>query len=333
MTRRGLGSGLALGVLAAQLTFTWTSGAGEPAQAARQRYLAGAELYAQGRYSDAVDEFLAADRIAPSAALSYDIGRAYEKLGETSLALRWYRDYLYRAAEPADAPKVRRIIDSLEHELRDKGVQQVTVRSVPRGATVAMDGEPSGVTPLTNDLPPGRHRLTLTHEGYEGAERFFVLSPDVAQDIDVRLVRRTAPAAAPAIAGEPPPSRSTPSATAVAPSPPPETTAASPTVRTLGIVGMSVGGAALGGALAFEILRQDSVGDAKKDPTQIGYASKLHAANDQQTAARVLLGVGAGLGLTGGVLFFVGNSKRERPLDVGLRCDYTRCGAQASGSF
>ncbi|HVW25323.1 MAG TPA: PEGA domain-containing protein [Polyangiaceae bacterium] len=336
MIARGVCRGLhALRAFAALLALAGTCLATEPGTpAARQHYLAGAQLYAQGKYSDAVDQFLAADRIAPSAALSYDIARAYEKLGETSLALRWYRDYLRRAGEPADAPKVRGIVQSLEHQLRNKGVQQVTVRSVPRGATVAIDGEPAGVTPLTTDLPPGTHHLTLTHEGYEKTERSFTLSPELAEDVDVRLARATTPEGAPAPVSVPPPESAT-SAPAASTSelPPAPREAKSPTLRTVGIVGMSVGGAALGGALAFEILRHDSVDDAKKDKTQIGYASKLDAANDQQTAARVLLGVGAGLAVTGGVLFFVGNSKREQPTQIGLACDYVLCGARASGRF
>src|SRR5205814_3706725 len=121
---------------------------------------------ASGRYADAVEQFLAADRLAPSAALSYDVARAYEKLGQASLALRWYRDYLRRAHDAPDAEQVRRTVRTLQNTLRDKGVQQVTVRSTPRGATVAIDGEPVGVTPWSGDLPPGRHRATLVYEGY-----------------------------------------------------------------------------------------------------------------------------------------------------------------------
>jgi hypothetical protein len=340
MIRRELGGPLQkMGFVAALLTFTVTSFAAEPAAAtARQRYNAGAELYAQGKYSDAVDQFLAADRIAPSAALSYDIGRSYEKLGETSLALRWYRDYLHRAGEPADAQKVRRLVESLEHELRSKGVQQITVRSVPRGATVAIDGEPSGVTPLTTDLPPGRHRLALTYEGYQREERVFTLSADVAQDIDVRLTRATTPGDTQSAVAVPPPSpgseqQSAPAASTSAVSMPVESTAKSPTLRTLGIIGMSAGGAALGGSLVFEILRRNSVDEAKNDKTQIGYASKVQTANDQQMASRVLLGVGAGLAVTGGVLFFVGNSKREAPTEISLACNSMLCGARAAGRF
>jgi hypothetical protein len=340
MIRRGLAARLReLGFLVAFLAFSGTCFAAEAVSTtARQHYNAGAQLYAQGRYSDAVDQFLAADRIAPSAALSYDIARAYEKLAETSLALRWFRDYLHRAGEPADAPKVRRIVDSLERELRNKGVQQITVRSIPRGATVAIDGEPAGVTPLTTDLPPGRHRLALTYEGYQRGERLFTLSPDVAQDIDVRLTRATTREGAPAAVAVPPATaapapQSPPAASTSEMATPAPSTARSPTLRTLGIIGISVGGAALGGSLAFEIMRRDSVDEAKKDKTQIGYASKLQSANDQQTAARVLLGVGAGLAVTGGVLFFVGNSKHEHPTEVGLACTSMLCGARAAGRF
>ena len=340
MKRGGFGRRLRqVGFVAALLTLEGTSFAAEPAPGtARQHYNTGAQLYAQGKYSDAVDQFLAADRIAPSAALSYDIARSYEKLGETSLALRWFRDYLHRAGEPADAPKVRRIVESLERELRSKGVQQITVRSVPRGATVAIDGEPAGVTPLTTDLPPGRHRLAFTYEGYERDERVVTLSPDIAQDVDLRLTRATTPEGAPSAVAAPPPSpaaapQSAPAASTSELSAPVEPKAKSPTMRTLGIIGMSVGGAALGGSLAFEILRRDTVDEAKKDKTQIGYASKLETANEQQTAARVLLGVGAGLAVTGGVLFFVGNSKHEQPTQIGLACNSMLCGARAVGRF
>ncbi|HEX4341076.1 MAG TPA: PEGA domain-containing protein [Polyangiaceae bacterium] len=308
---------------------------GEPVTA-RQRYLSGAQLYSQGKFSDAVDQFLAADRIAPSAALSFDIARSYEKLGETSLALRWYRDYLHRAGDPADGAKVRRTVQSLEHELQNKGVQQITVRSVPRGATVAIDGEPAGVTPLTTDIPPGSHRLTVSYEGYDKSERTLTLPPDEAQDVDVRLSRT---AASTAVATPPPataPAETAAPAASTSPLPesPEITRAYSPTLRTLGIVGMSVGGASLGTSLAFEFLRKSSVDDARKEKTQVGYASKLEAANDRQTASRVLLGVGAGLAVTGGVLFFVGNSRKtEHPTGIAFGCTPLLCGAGASGRF
>jgi len=319
---------------------------------ARQRYLAGAQAYAAGKYADAVDQFIAADRIAPSAALSFDIARAYEKLGESSLALRWFRDYLHRAGDPSDGPKVRKIVQSLERTLRDKGVQQITVRSVPRGATVAVDSDPAGVTPWTGDLPPGRHRLAVAYEGYERTERWFVLPPDHAIDVEVHLTRPEPKAAAvgvPLAAAPPASPKAPPAAPPESPSKPAEkavptaaiapvsvpepSSSGSSTVRTIGIVTMGVGGAALGGALAFELMRRDAENDAKKDPTQYGYAAKLDKANDDQMAARVLLGVGTGLVVTGGVMFLVGGPSSKHPTEIAMGCVPGRCGATASGRF
>ena len=43
----------------------------------------------------------------------------------------------------------------------------LTVESRPVGATVTVNGKPSGNTPLTiNDLPPGDYRVTLSLSGY-----------------------------------------------------------------------------------------------------------------------------------------------------------------------
>src|SRR5688572_9276776 len=66
---------------------------------AKARYEAGARAYAEQRYKDAVDLFLEADRIVSSAPLSFNIARAYEKLGDSSGALAFYRDYLRRDPE------------------------------------------------------------------------------------------------------------------------------------------------------------------------------------------------------------------------------------------
>jgi hypothetical protein len=176
----------------------------------------------------------------------------------------------------------------------------------------------------------------LSHDGYEKAEQSFTLLPDVAMDVNVKLTAATTPEAGAAAAAAPPSPPEPASTAATAPvqeatEPPPSSS--SKTLRTLGIVGMSAGGAALGGALAFEILRRDSVDDAKKDQTQVGYASKLGTANDRQTAARVLLGVGAGLAVTGGVLFVIGATNGHSRTEIALGCKGALCGAHASGRF
>jgi hypothetical protein len=67
-------------------------------------------------------------------------------------------------------------------------------------------------------------------------------------------------------------------------------------------VTLGAGGAALGGALVFELLRRGSEDDAKNEKTQIGYQEQLDKMESQQTTARVLAGVGGALVVAGGVL-------------------------------
>src|SRR5258706_6012598 len=93
---------------------------------AKTKYQQGAQAYNAGHFKDAVDFFLAADHLAPSAPLSFNIARAYEKLGDDSGALRWYRDYLRRNSSAGNAESVRALIATLAASLQKKGVQQVT---------------------------------------------------------------------------------------------------------------------------------------------------------------------------------------------------------------
>ena len=160
---------------------------------AKARYEAGVAAYTAGRYKDAVDLFLAADRLAPSSPLSFNIARAYEKLGDDSGALRFYRDYLRRTPDAQNSNDVGALVKRFEERLRAKGVQQTPVLSTPTGATVALDGAPVGVTPATLDVPPGQHHLALMLRGYADTERDIELPADHALDIVLELA--PAPAA------------------------------------------------------------------------------------------------------------------------------------------
>src|SRR5687768_4959893 len=150
---------------------------------ARSRYLRGVEAYRLGRYAEAVELFRQADAIAPSAPLSFNIARAYAKLGDASASLRWYRDYLRRAPNAPNAAAAVAQVRLYEDVLRQRGVQQLTVLSNPPSATVAVDGVPVGVTPWTGDVPPGRHRVELVLRGFADESREFELAADRARDV------------------------------------------------------------------------------------------------------------------------------------------------------
>lgn len=257
-------------------------------------YENGVRAFEARRYREAVDQFLAADRLLPSAPLSYNIALAYENLLDVAGALRFYRDYLRRSPTANNGAKVRERVRELELTLAQRGLQQVTVQTQPPGATVVIDGEPVGVAPWTGELAPGEHSLALTLKGRKDVERTFLLPAghaiDVAQKLEV--------APAPAISEGPGPRA--PSAAST--SPPAPGVATSPHFGVWPWVTLGASGAAFVAAGTFELLRRDSEDEAKNATTQLGFQDRRDTMSSRQTTARIFAGLGGALLVTGGTL-------------------------------
>jgi tetratricopeptide (TPR) repeat protein len=86
----------------------------EDRRQAKERYREGVEAYEAGLYQLSIEYFAAADRLAPSAALSFNIARAHEKLGRSAAAVAAYRDYLRREPDAESAGLARQRIAALE---------------------------------------------------------------------------------------------------------------------------------------------------------------------------------------------------------------------------
>lgn len=277
---------------------------------AKSRYEAGVEAYRDGRYRDAVDLFIQADRLAPSPAFSFNVARAYAQAGDVPQALRWYRDYLRRSPNAANESDVKALVLGYERELATRGVQQITVLSTPAAATVVLNGTPVGVTPWTGELQPGSYRLELSLRGFAESTRDVVLPRDRAIDVSVELTPAAEAAPGVPVAAAAPPSsetgtqRSTPAG--------PTASAASPEARPAQKreskfgpwpwITLGAGGAVLGSAVILELMRDSSQDRARRERTQIGYRDALDQMEGRQTAARVLAGVGGALVVGGGVL-------------------------------
>jgi tetratricopeptide (TPR) repeat protein len=311
-----------------------TSEAGKRAEG-KARYERGAEAYSAGRFKDAIDLFLQADALAPSAALSFNIARAYEKIGDDASSLQWYRDFRRRAPEAKNGPEVDERIHVLEGILAKKGVQQLTVLSRPLGATVIVDEQPVGVTPYTGQLPPGSHKVVLSLRGYADSEHKLELPADRAQELDVPLVPRAATAASPAAAGGAS-SESAPGSTQGAPAPANKADS-SPKFGILPWIGLGAGAAVLGGSLGFELARRSAEKDARSDDTQIGYKEKLDKVQSRQTTSRVLAAVGGALVVTGGTLLVIQLSDRPKSTEtsarLGFACLPGACSVDLKGRF
>lgn len=300
----------------------------------KARYERGAEAYAAGRYKDAIDLFLQADALAPSAALSFNIARAYEKISDDAASLQWYRDFRRRAPDAKNGPEVDARIGALEKVLVAKGVQQLTVLSSPQGATVIIDDQPVGVTPFTGQFAPGAHKVALSLRGYADTERKVELGADHAQDLNVPLVPARAGAVAPA-AGEAGGAQSPGSAPISTQSGPTSDEPSGPRFGIWPYVGLGAGALALGGALGFEMSRRTAESDAEDDPTQVGFKEKLDTMQSRQTTARVLGAVGGVLVAAGGVLLVIDlTSRPTASTRASLGCfDDAGCGMQLGGRF
>jgi tetratricopeptide (TPR) repeat protein len=305
---------------------------GDAVAQAKQRFNAAAQAYHEARYKDAIELFMQANALDPHADLLFNVGQAYEKLGEVPNALRSYRDYLRAAPGATDRGNVERTIANLEARLRERGVQQVTVFSTPAGATLQLDGKPVGQTPWTGEIAPGRHVAVLHASGYPDVAKEFVLVSERAMDLDIAMPVAATGAAATVIAGR-------------APEPPlapagdggPQTVApARPrTVAPWTFAALGVGVASLGASLGLELARKGAANSASSDPTQIGYASALGNASTYQTAARAMVGVGAVFTAGGVVLLAIdlkGPAGGATP-KAAFGCFQGACGAVATGRF
>lgn len=256
---------------------TETTSAEQRRSSAKARYEEGVEAYRAARYADAVRLFLEADALSPSAALSYNIARAYEKLADDAQTLRWYRNYLRLSPDAKNAAEVRGYVQSLSAALAKQGIQQFTVLTSPAGATVAIDGTPLGVSPLTVELRPGTHTAQVSRRGFVDMNGNFELPR--ATPIDLSVTLQPTPLAS---ASKPNANRETSRRFGVAP------------YLTLGAAAVCLGGAGI-----FEALRRSAQNSARSEQVQLAYEEDINDMHRRQTTARVLLGVGGVLAATG----------------------------------
>ena len=174
---------------------------------ARLLYEKGVNAYRDGHFYDAVEIFLETNRLYPDPKLSFNIGKAFEGLGNQPGALRYYREYLRRLPDAPDKQEVDGHVEQLELALSQKGLQQVTVISNPDGATLKLDGQAVGITPWTGESFVGKHRVSVFAAGYQQAEQVIEIELHRARDFTFELspLAKRAPAPRAATAARPEP--------------------------------------------------------------------------------------------------------------------------------
>jgi len=250
---------------------------------------AGLSLYKEARYREAISEFEQAITLSikpkPEAAgvVSFNLGQAYEKVGDVGGAVKAYREYLRLVPRAQDRDRVQAIVTNLEARM-SRGLQELSVSSDPTGANVAVDGKLRATTPISMELAYGSHQVAVSHEGYDTATRTVELTPQSSVKLDVSLARK---------AELPPP-------------PPPSPAAPQEQPRIWTWVALGAAAAATGAAAYFgsEATRNaEALRAAKNDPP---VPDELYDASySSQVAANVLYATAGAAAVAGGVLFFV----------------------------
>jgi tetratricopeptide (TPR) repeat protein len=305
-------SAIAMQILLVAITVATLAGAqtSQPAPSvdtARARYEAGVAAYRAGRYREAVDAFLAADRLSPRAALSFNIARAYDKLEDVAKALEYYRDYLRREAAPQNGAATRARVSELEAALAHRGVQQVSVRSEPSGVSLRIDGRLVGTTPWTGELTPGKHWAAVSVPGQPGQSREFELTATRAIDLELDVDGAARSGAAVPLKRSDADAGGAPFATGGS--------RAGSGVTPWQWVALGAGAAALTASLAVELSRQGIEDDLPGTPNR-DYEERYDTMESRKTTARVLLGAGAALAITGGVLLYL-DSREQSSARIG----------------
>jgi tetratricopeptide (TPR) repeat protein len=299
------------------LGMAWPAwGADSPREKARLLGKTATMLARDGKYAEAAALYEQAYAVDPDAILLFNLGVVLEKQGDLPRA----RDFLQRYLDAEKDPKLKeKGALRLAKVLAKLGRVRVEVDVV--GAGVSIDGTLRGETPLAPvDLAEGRHRVVVSHVGYEAVEREVEVRGGVETPLNVTLVPAPPPLPPVAVVA-PDPSLAPPPAVPVddalaAAEPAPESvslaTAAVESGRpprfTWGVVAASSGAAiAVGGGVLSWLAQSDraAVSDARASGGVVTSMTQRRADELEDRANRftvgswVLYGVGAAAVVTG----------------------------------
>lgn len=125
----------------------------------------GAEAYQRGDYREALERFLASNRLVRNRNVTFNIARTYERLERYPEAHRYYLQALDGESDEAQRRFITRALEALSSKI---AVIEVTTN--PPGADVYLERRDLGSvgsTPRALGLPAGKYTLIVEAPGYE----------------------------------------------------------------------------------------------------------------------------------------------------------------------
>jgi hypothetical protein len=236
---------------------------------AKDAFAGAKKLFSQRRYAEAIVKFQEAYAFVAHPVILYNIGKCHERMNETALALRNYREYVRLDSKVAGDPVVRTEISNAERRLREKGLQQLVIYVEPSSARITVDGHPLPQSPAYVELNAGTHIVTASAPGFEPEARTFVADLRRISEMTIGLRSATQEALNSSASGSASDSGETSPAVASASSPAGISRSSPSLVLPIGLVALGVGAAAaIAGAVALATsphVRTDAYGNVYSD--------------------------------------------------------------------
>ncbi|HNZ25189.1 MAG TPA: PEGA domain-containing protein [Polyangiaceae bacterium] len=263
--------------------------------AARAHYEAGKAKLDAKDFAGALTEFQAANNLIPSPQAQEKIALCYDGMNDVSHAIQAYQTFVDQAK---DNEKLKTEVDNAKNRIEALKNAPVAVAIVtePASAQVQVDGQPQmGATPLDLNLTPGTHKVRVSADGFEPAEK------DV--EVTVGGAKFTVSFTLNPVAGP-----------VAEPTPPPPATSTAATVSTSGnksnlpaYITLGVAGASAIVGTIFGIKALSNKSDFNDTPT-------TELADDAERNALIsdmTFGVAITLGVTGTVLLLSNDSSGQ----------------------
>jgi len=186
---------------------------------AKTFFQAGAQAYAVGQYQVAVQAFEQAWALAPRPAIIFSMAQALRrqyfvdrKQENLDRAINLFRQYIEMVPDGGRRVDAVQALSELEpmaahlapgrqpERLAAKAHTRVMITSTTPGAKITFDGAGSHESPFIGEVPPGRHRVSVSAPGFFDEDRVVVAVEGELVAVDVPL--RDRPAALRLIAAE-----------------------------------------------------------------------------------------------------------------------------------
>jgi PEGA domain len=167
-------------------------------EGAKRAYSAGEKAYKAGDYKNAIQNFRDAQAVLPTPQAGYWLALSLKADGQVPEALAELKTLLASpSSERLGSEKLAMAKATLEELNKTPGT--IALSTEPAGATVSVDGEVRpGVSPLSVELPPGAHTLTISMPGYQSMELELEVPPGSKGEQKLSLTPLPPPPPAPA---------------------------------------------------------------------------------------------------------------------------------------